>query len=86
VSAAFADSGMRGDRREPLLVAEVARGEVGGEQQGFRTGIGPALLQRCSPAPVRQTRVQLLLGLRIGQCVEPGYAADDETLTFQLDG
>jgi hypothetical protein len=86
VAAALADAGMGGDRLEPLRGAEVARGDFGGGDQVFRTGIRPALQQRCSPAPVRETRVELLLGLRIRQGVEPGYAADDETLTFQLDG
>jgi hypothetical protein len=38
------------------------------------------------PLPVREARVEVFLGLRSGQGVEVGYAADDQTLTFQLDG
>jgi hypothetical protein len=86
VAATFADSGMRGDRLEPFLPAQAARGDVGGDEQVVGIAVGACPDERCGPSPVREARVELLLGLRSWQGVEPDYAADDETLTFQVDG
>jgi hypothetical protein len=48
--------------------------------------VGACRDERCGPSPVREACVELVLGMRSWQGVEPGYAADDETLTFQVDG
>jgi hypothetical protein len=52
----------------------------------FEIAIGASLGERRSPSTVREASIQLLLGLGRRQGVEEGYAADDETLTFELDG
>jgi hypothetical protein len=86
VAAAFADAGMGGNRLEPFLVAQAARGDVGGDEQVIWVPVGAPLDEGLGPSPVREARVQVLLGSRGAQRVEAGYAPDDETLTFQLDG
>jgi hypothetical protein len=86
VAPSFADSGMGADRLEPLVVAQVGGREVGGRDKLVEIAIGASVNERRSPFTVREAFVQPLLGLGIGQGVELGYAANDETLTFQLDG
>jgi hypothetical protein len=86
VATAFADSWVGRDRLEPFGVGQTARGQFRGEDEGVEIAEWASRDERCGPSPVRETRVELLLGKRSWQGVELGYAADDETLTFQLDG
>jgi len=86
VATAFADPGVGGDRLEPFRICQAARGEIGGGAQAVEIAEWASCDNRCGPPPVGETCVELLLGKRSWQGIELGYAADDETLTFQLDG
>jgi hypothetical protein len=57
VATAFADSGVGGDRLEPFRVAQAARCEIGGEEQGVQVAEWASRDERCGPSPVRETRV-----------------------------
>ncbi len=86
VTAALADTRVRGYRLRQFGVDQSAEGEVRGNKELVGIAIRPAFDQLGRPSAVRQAGVELILGLVMWESVERGYAADDETLTFQLDG
>ena len=86
MAAALADARVRRDSFGGLGVGEPARARVGGLEELVGTAVRPSIDELGRPSPVRQAGIKLLLGLVTWQGVERGYAADDETLTFQVDG
>ena len=82
----LADARVRGDRFGRLDIGQATCGQVGGVQELVDVAVRPAVDEPGRPSPVRKAGIELLLGLVTWQGVERGYAADDETLTFQLDG